>query len=567
MRARAIAGLVLVTLVVAALSLWVVRGQPTGDVLLPPLDSTRPLPQGGFWVGGCSEPPHLNPFTTTDAVARSLVLRYTHDTLLERDPVTGDVVPAIAELVEANEAGTELSVRLRPGATFSDGSPLAVDDLEFVFRAAQAPGMQLGAVAEAFGLLRDFTRTGERSFRLSLAVPHFKARDTIGTTYPVLQARFWRAAVAAQAAEARVDVPAVGSAAFATLLGRVRLPGPGTGAYALAHDRTSGEIAWRRGTDLVLVQNAASWRRAAQPRRWNLMGMRLRFLPDPAARLAELRAGRLDWYADEDAEAVLAADPQLQERMRLLEYVSPRLGHQMVVWNTRRPPFSDVRVRQALSMLFDRAAIAAKLMRGHGTPAAAWFRPDDPEYPDDLPPVPFDPGAARALLEAAAVTSDDAPCTISILVANQMALHRRILEEAVPAFAVAGLRLAIEQREWAEVVSRYESRDFDAVLMNWNHEPWIDPYANFHSTQADPPGKNYSGLRDVEVDALLERGRVEFDAAARAVCYRRLAHRLRDLEPVSLLVHPRLTLLIDRRFHGAEPGPLGIVADRMWVDA
>lgn len=547
--------------------MWVAWSQRAHVLDLPALDATRPLPQGGFWVGATSEPTDLNPFTTGDAVARSLVLRYTHDTLLERDPLTGDLGPAIAEEVELDADGAALAVRLRPDVRFSDGTPVTVDDLEFAFRVAKTPGVQLGSVAEAFDLLRAFERTGERSFRLLLFVPHFKVRGTVGTVYPVVQAAYWRAEVAALAREDKVAPPAEGTAAFVALLARVRLPGPGSGAYALGRDRHTGEVAWRRGVELVLVQNPTSWRRAAQPRRWNLMGIRLRFLGDASTRLAELRAGRLDWYNDDDAEDVLRADAKLRERVRLVEYRWPRLGHHMVVWNMRRRPYDDVRVRRALSMLFDRTAIVGKLLGGHGRAAAAWFRPDDPEYPPDLAPVRFDPAAARALLgECNLVGDGNDPFTVSILVADQLSLQRRILEEADSAFAAAGLELEIERRAWAEVVQRYEARDFDAVMLNWSHEPWIDPYANFHSTQSDPPGKNYSGLDDPAVDALLTAARADFDPTTRAARYRELAHRLREREPVSLLVHPRHTLLIDKRFQGAEPGALGVVADGMWVD-
>ena len=112
--------------VAAALSLWVVRGQRTSDVDLPALDSGRPLPQGGFWVGACSEPADLNPFTSSDAVARSMVLRYTHDTLLERQPDTGEPIAAAAEAVDLEPSGDALSVRLRPDLRFADGAPLAV---------------------------------------------------------------------------------------------------------------------------------------------------------------------------------------------------------------------------------------------------------------------------------------------------------------------------------------------------------------------------------------------------------------------------------------------------------
>ncbi|HLU39150.1 MAG TPA: ABC transporter substrate-binding protein [Planctomycetota bacterium] len=543
---------------VACLLAWLAFRAPELDLDLPPLDEQRPRPQGGFWVSAVSEPEHLNPFTSADAVARSLVLRYTHDTLLDRDVATGAVVPAVAESMELE--GDTLAVRLREGVVFSDGTPLTLDDLEFVWRVGRGPGVVL---REALDAVDRFERTGPRSFRLHLAARRFKVRETVGLGFPVLQARWFRDRVAEIAGGG--SVPAEGSAEFADLLARVALPGPGTGPYQLGRDRRTGEVAWRRAVDLWIVQNPTSWRRKAQPEAWNLMGMHLRFLTDPAACLAELRAGRLDWYAGEDAERLFAADPVLRERMRLLEYASSRSGHHVVYWNLRRPPLDDVRVRRALSMLFDREAIVESLMGGRGQPAAAWFRPGEPEYPDDLAPPPFDPRQARKLLEESGFVAADRTLRLSILFASEVSLHRRILELAQPAFAAAGIDLSLDCRQWSEVVARYEARDFDAVLMSWNHEPFIDPFGNFHSSAADPPGKNYSGLKDPEVDRLLSAARAELDDAARAALYRRFAHRLHELAPVALLVHPRHVLLVDRRFSGLEPGRLGVVPDRCWV--
>jgi dipeptide transport system substrate-binding protein len=296
------------------------------------------------------------------------------------------------------------------------------------------------------------------------------------------------------------------------------------------------------------------------------MGLRLRFLADSAAYVAELRAGRLDWYGGDDAAALLASDARLRQRMRLLEYRSLRLGHHMVVWNLRRKPYDDVRVRQALSMLFDRRACVEHVFGGSACAAAAWFRPGEPEYPTDLEPMPFDPAAARDLLRASGVGGETAPFPVTVYVGNALASQRRMLEMALPAFVAAGLRLAIERRDPSEVLQRLENRDFDGVLLVWNHEPWIDPFGNFHSSQADAPGINYSGLNDPAVDALLVEARAQPDPRLRASRYAELARLLHRLQPVSLLVHPRHTVLVDKRFHGAEPGALGLVVDRHRVE-
>ena len=216
------------------LGVWVARDQRGLDIELPQLDRRRPRPQGDFWVGASSEPPHLNLLTTSDGVARSLILRYTHDTLLDRDGASGALVPAVAEQVELEPGGAALRVRLRDDVVFDDGTPLTVDDLEFAFHAAKAPGATLGSAREAFDFLSGFERVDSRSFRLIGGEQVTGLVSLVGLTYPVVQARYWRQAVANLAAGDGKPAPPENTVEFSSLLARVRLPGPGTSAYSLA---------------------------------------------------------------------------------------------------------------------------------------------------------------------------------------------------------------------------------------------------------------------------------------------------------------------------------------------
>lgn len=70
------------------------------------------------------------------------------------------------------------------------------------------------------------------------------------------------------------------------------------------------------------------------------------------------------------------------------------------------PALGDVRVRQAMNMVFDRQAIAEKLYRGHADPAYQIFREGSDAYLEDLTedPYPYDVEAAKALMAEAGYT-------------------------------------------------------------------------------------------------------------------------------------------------------------------
>jgi peptide/nickel transport system substrate-binding protein len=176
--------------------------------------------------------------------------------------------------------------------------------------------------------------------------------------------------------------------------------------------------------------------------------------------------------------------------------------------------------------------------------------------------LPFDPRAARAELAAAGVAT---PLRLSVLAAAEQPLHRRILEAAHGPFAAAGIELVAETVEFGTLVQRLQARDFDGALALELHDPWIDPWPHFHSSQGGPGGQNWMGFADPEVDRILDAARFERDPQARNALYGTFTARMRELQPVTLLVHPRVAVLLHRRFQGVEVGPLGLVPETWWV--
>jgi len=131
----------------------------------------------------------------------------------------------------------------------------------------------------------------------------------------------------------------------------------------------------------------------------NIDEIYIRFVPDDASQVAALIAGDGDLGTFITASDVV----QLEEAgVEVLWTVSgynegwyfnldPELGH---------PALQDLRVRQAIALAFDRAALVNDLLLGMYTPAATYW--DRTAYVDPaLEPWPFDPARAEALLDEA----------------------------------------------------------------------------------------------------------------------------------------------------------------------
>lgn len=548
---------------VVGLAWWTTRTTSSGAFPAVSLDGERALPQGDFVVGAFPEPAHLDPFTNLDPVVATWVFRLTHDTLCTLDPVSGRVRPALAQRIEAMDGG--LRIDLRPDARFCDGTPVTADDVAFSHACARAPGLPGSAMVRAAGMVEALAVLGPHTLHARSLHPHWAARDVFTTGLLVLSRAAIEQRLASRAQERGVAVPTVDAADFATWLGELSDAGPGSGPYMLP-EVPSGSPSWARGQHLDLVQNPYAWHRRASPLAWNVAGFRQVFVTERAAQVALARADGLDWL-EGDVRALIEADARLRARFRVVVYDPFALGHFMVVWNCRAGPLADARVRCALAMLFDRAAIVRDVLAGDGVPAAAWFKPGSPELPHDVVPPRFDVALAKALLAEAGYASEGLrPLRIEIIGAAQEPKHRRILELVQPAFAAAGVELVPQLVEAGVLRQRLQTRAFAGLLaVKYHPDPWIDPWPYFHSSQAGSNGQNWMGLQDPEIDRCLDAARAANGEEERVGHLQAFCRRADALQPVALLVHPRAALLLHRRFEDAEVGVAGLSPERWWV--
>jgi peptide/nickel transport system substrate-binding protein len=115
------------------------------------------------------------------------------------------------------------------------------------------------------------------------------------------------------------------------------------------------------------------------------------------AGITELLAGNVDI-----ARAELTQIPQIEKDPRFRLYVHGSPGARGVYWRTDHPLFSDARVRRGLTMALDRRQLLRLLNLPDELPITDGVFTRRQFRPGELPePLPYDPGQARALLEAA----------------------------------------------------------------------------------------------------------------------------------------------------------------------
>jgi 4-phytase/acid phosphatase/peptide/nickel transport system substrate-binding protein len=271
----------------------------------------------------------------------------------------------------------------------------------------------------------------------------------------------------------------------------------GTGPFQLK--------SWTAGDRLVVERNPNYWNKG----RPYLDRVTLRPLPDAQARFASLEAGESDlvWDDEYDADNILKA----QKNSALKVHVHRGSGAGVYAFNTKTPPFDDVRVRRALVMAIDRRKMSQAITNGLSRPASNPYGDGSWVKCADDGALPFDVGKAQALLKDYAK-----PVKFKMLV-TATPRGRTVGQVLQQFWKQVGAEMEIEQVDQTAIVTRAFARQFE--MTPWRIVDAADPdpqmYANFH-TGSPVALANYS---NPELDRLLEHARVTADPEKRSEDY------------------------------------------------
>jgi peptide/nickel transport system substrate-binding protein/oligopeptide transport system substrate-binding protein len=246
-----------------------------------------------------------------------------------------------------------------------------------------------------------------------------------------------------------------------------------------------------------------------------LEGVHYRIIPETMTVTAEFEAGNLDWMSIPDAEFERwRDDPQWQP------YIHSQLKLQdtYIGINNQKPPFDDVRVRQALNHAVDVQGIMETIRPGRGIRANGAIPPPLLGADPDRPPYQYDPDRARRLLAEAGL-GDGLEMEIWKTQNPEVA---RILEAVQAYLAEVGIDARIVTRDWALIKQAINRGEPDTYYMTWyadypDGENFLFP--TFHSDNWGGGG-NRARYRNERVDRLIEKARRTLDDAERARLYR-----------------------------------------------
>jgi ABC-type transport system substrate-binding protein len=251
-----------------------------------------------------------------------------------------------------------------------------------------------------------------------------------------------------------------------------------------------------------------------------------------------------------DIDRVTDTSSPLNKELR----VTSMLSFTYIGFNTKAKPFDDPKIRQAFAQAIDREKYATVLLKGTRVKAEGILPPGLPGYSKDTKGQPFNIEAAKKLLEASTYKSVDAlpEITYSTPGAGLANSYSEIVKKAL------GINLNVEQVE----SQFYE--DLDAGKFQIFDLSWVADYPDpqnfldilFHSGSRG----NQTNYSNPQVDALLEKARVETNADTRMQSYRQAEQIILQDTPVIPLYHNITYTLVKSKVKGLVITPMGILS-------
>lgn len=468
--------------------------------------STSPAaPESTLRVGITYDLYTSNPLRACGCGAEYRWMTLQYDMLLNFDPETMEAGPGLATTVPTVENGGISEDRLtytftiRDDATWHDGEPVTSKDVAFTYRFMLDNG--IGAFDNYLPYDPTFETPDDSTFvwrqsRPSLApiAPPF---------IPILPEHIWsRFEDDPKAAKQFENIPAVGSGPF-------RL------------------VEWQEGRFFRMEANPDYWGGAPQ-----IDDIVFQTFDNPETMSLALRDGELDIVSGlpPNIARSIEGDPSIT-----LNEAAGR-GFMNFAFNfggqgtgaTNHPALGDVTVRRAIAMAIDKASLVDKVLLGTGIPGAGLMPPSSPWHwtPEAGQEHPFDPAAARALLDDAGYvdTDDDGvrempgggdPLELQVLAASSAVSAPPSARLIATWLGDVGIDVRVEAIGDGAMSEAWARGAFDAYLWGWNSEPDPDFMLSIFTTEQCGSWSDgcYS---DPEYDAMYEAQRTATSVEERA---------------------------------------------------
>lgn len=236
-------------------------------------------------------------------------------------------------------------------------------------------------------------------------------------------------------------------------------------------------------------------------------------MPEPAARLAALQAGQVDW-----AEV---PPPDSIEQLKGSGYNVLLKSYPHTIYygfNTYKAPFNDARVRQAIAYGIDRAGIVS-IIQGAGKPATQLMYEGNAWRDTSFEGYSYNPDKAKALLAEAGVKGLKMSVVYPTGGSGNMwpgPMNEKFQQD----MKAIGIDVDLVPMEWNTLLAMYRAgfgnpdygTKYDAFYFSPNTQTPLNAFASYLSERIPPAGCcNTMGYSNPKADAVFAQAAAEFD--------------------------------------------------------
>lgn len=363
--------------------------------------------------------------------------------------------PMLADSV-TTEDNRNFIVHIDENATWSDGTPVTAEDVEFTFLRLASP-----VIANPTLMLYAFEGVNDDGFveEGAESVEGVKVLDDktvqFTTKYPIALTTFENT-YAFYIHTLPKHILGQYSEAELSTLDWFNHPDVVSGPYRVTAYDVDHYISY--------TANEQYWKGAPKIGKLNFN------ILDASQIYAGLQSGEIDV-----THHTMTAIPQEDyENIEALENVNVVYGspvtNQSVFIQTANVP--DERVRQALVYAIDRNQILEQLMKGHGEIVDGFLSSASPFYDADIEPMPYDPEKAKALLEEAGW---DGSQTLRFYVNSGDGTFVNAAQAMAAQWAAVGIKTEIQTVDLASLMTIAGTKDYDLFAVQYTYAP-VDPY-------------------------------------------------------------------------------------------
>lgn len=518
-----------------------------------------------------AEPDALSPILARRSRSRT-VFRHLYTRLLDVDPVSLEFVPYLAtsraKVAQLENGNRSFTFEIHKNASWSDGTPLTVNDILFSYKILKHPGVKTryGIIADLINDIQIDTENQEQVTFIANEC-HITMESSIAELNIYPEHIFDPQKVLRDIPFAdfknkdKIDDLVKDNAPLNAVADRFMNPEyvRDPAKFVTAGPYLFSE--WITGQRIQIKKNDNWWGNSVKGNLFVNRAKQITFqiIPDHNTALTQLVNGELDAMSD-----VVPSDFDEYKKKDNLQAISkPALSIVWLTLNTSKGLLKDKNVRKALSYVCNEESLIKNAKNGYGNIVTGPFMPGTKDYNTKIKPSGFQPEKAGKLLKASGWDDSNQDGILDKMINGKRTnlslefVHSPssklgpLMGELLKNDAKkVGIDIRITPKDSKIYGAELKAADFDIVLQGTAFPPGLyDPKGRWHTESFPPNGSNYSRFGNEKSDKLIDGIRTACDNPTERT---RLAHELHAMiaeeNPVIFLYNDQSLHLINKKY-------------------